>query len=293
MPDTETFVEKELATEGVIQLSSWSEFQNKLEWLNAQVVQVDSIDKQFEYPIFRGQAQHHSRWKLETTLERFACSQNNSAARSLLAYYRKATICKPILESLTGRTWPDVPDFLTFQNRLRENPYGWLDTFLNGAGVYEYLVYLRHHGFPSPLLDWTASPFVAAFFAFDHLDRDVEHVCVYAFLEKRLRVVSSDRHFFVVGPYMRTDQRHYVQQCRYSLCVKAEGEDFVFLSHDATLTDQAHDQGMLYEFRIPVEERQTALRHLDLMNINPHSLFVSEDSLVRALARRECDFKSW
>ena len=42
---------------------------------------------------------------------------------------------------------------------------------------------------------------------------------------------------------------------------------------------------------IPIEERRTALKHLDLMNINAFSLFGSEDSLVRTVARREMLFR--
>ncbi len=57
--------------------------------------------------------------------------------------------------------------------------------------------------------------------------------------------------------------------------------------------DTNGDQGRLFEFRIPVKERAAALRKLELMNINPYSLFTSEEALVRTVARRECYFKSW
>ena len=44
----------------------------------------------------------------------------------------------------------------------------------------------------------------------------------------------------------------------------------------------------LLKFTIPATERRTALQHLDLMNINPFSLFGSEDSLVRTIASSPC-----
>jgi hypothetical protein len=35
------------------------------------------------------------------------------------------------------------------------------------SSSYDFMTRLRHHGFPSPLLDWPQSPYTAAFFAFN------------------------------------------------------------------------------------------------------------------------------
>src|SRR5690606_2110705 len=69
---------------------------------------------------------------------------------------------KAQVETLTSRRWERLPTFDDLLNFSRS--YDSLQA--DGLPAYDFLVYLRHHGFPSPLLDWTRSPYVSAFFAF-------------------------------------------------------------------------------------------------------------------------------
>ncbi|MBV9760511.1 MAG: FRG domain-containing protein, partial [Acidobacteriaceae bacterium] len=101
-------------------------------------------------PLFRGLG--NSQWRLNTTLER---SRDADANETLLTYYRKAARTKPAVESLTGRGWNDIPDWPEFERLVQDGH--WIDmTLSSNSAIYEYLLYLRHHGFPSPILDWTA-----------------------------------------------------------------------------------------------------------------------------------------
>ena len=50
----------------------------------------------------------------------------------------------------------------------------------------ECMVYLRQYGFPSPLLDWSKSSYIAAYFAFSDYQRDAKSVAIFAFLNEFL-----------------------------------------------------------------------------------------------------------
>src|SRR5206468_3396701 len=65
------------------------------------------------------------------------------------------------IESYTDRRW-DVPPPDEFEKQIE----GTASPFIHGLPAYDYLIYLRHQGFPSPLLDWTGSPYIAAYFAY-------------------------------------------------------------------------------------------------------------------------------
>jgi FRG domain len=232
---------------------------------------------------------------LKTTLERSSDAETNE---TLLTYYRKAARTKPAVESLTGRSWNDIADCLEFERLVQDGH--WIDmTLSRNSAIYEYLLYLRHHGFPSPILNWTVSPYIAALFAFDAMPETASHVLLYVYFRDTMQVGGSDAHLFVVGPYVRTHPRHYLQQSRYSICVQTiweqHGEkvhiDYKFLPHGDVLTDSMNDD-LIIKLLIPATERKRALRQLDLMSLNPYSVLGSEEPLIRTIGRRELLFKN-
>lgn len=282
-----------------IELSSWSEFGRGLQQIDElrDLREKKNDGRHLEKAIIRGLG--NCSWRLETTLERSFPMERSDGEVSLLKYYLKISKSQPAVESMTGTRWQDLPDYPAFCKLLKSDH--WLDRSLRQHNaIYEYFIYLRHHGYPSPLLDWTASPWVAAFFAFDAMEKNATHVGIYALLQDTRPSISGKEHLFVVGRYITTHPRHHLQQSRYSMCVRSDPKnnktrrDYLFLSHDDALGQGLNrDRDLMVKLKIPAGERRVALEQLDLMNINPHSLFGSEDSLIRTVARRQCLFENW
>ena len=236
--------------------------------------------------LFRG---HESAaWNLDTTLER-----TRPYSSSVFEYYRTVMRISPQIETFVGVRF-DCEPITELDNLLKE--YDKFSIKLSNGALpgFNYLAYLRHHGFPSPLLDWTRSQHVAAYHAFSKARDETKDVAVWVLIEKRgcWKVRSSSApqiHSF--GRYARTHKRHFLQQSEYTVCLYFDGDKWCFRPHEEILCENDGDQDLFWKIVVPSKDRTNILKKLDEYNLNAFSLFGSEESLMETLALREIELK--
>jgi hypothetical protein len=267
------FIEKDLP--------NWESFHDELRDLRTK------YDKSNSQLLFRGQ--NDSEFHLTTTLERAGCE-----GMSFDSYYRLAVSrVRPAVETFTGVKW-DVPNFSPkMEHEFHENRELFSLRLFPEIELYRYLVYLRHHGFPSPLLDWSHSPYVAAFFAFRDLifrpgDGKPEKRSIYVTpqgLKGGVVGAPAIRH---IGPYVRSHPRHFRQQSDYTICgAFEENSGWRFHPHEAVFGSQGARQDMLWKFNLPSSESSRVLQVMDEYNLNAFSLFDTEEALLETMWSRE------
>ena len=269
---------KEFPQETEIEVT-WEQFELKIRGLRHY-----HSSKRIASPLlFRGQG--NSDWGLQTTLERR--KKSNMLFRD---YYSVISRIKPQIEALTKGRW-DILDFSSVMGLLED-----YDSFSLTLDNYQfpaqqYLVHLRHHGFPSPLLDWTRSPYIAAYFAFcsEHTP-STGQVSIYCFLDApENQKVTSRREPVVrrLGDPRQLHRRHFLQQADYTVCLCDALTRFG--NHEEVVSRDTNQRYRLWKFILPWTEKGNVLSLLNDFNLNAFSLFQSEEALMETMAILELD----
>lgn len=259
---------------------TWGEFEerisadiedrNRIQQANAD----DFVSSTTEW-VYRGHSDVD--WHLETSLDRHLRQFRRPGDKlKLRDYYGLLRRIIPAVNSLTSYDFPEL-------NLGELN----LDQHLCPEH-YELLSFTRHLGFPSPLLDWTYSQYVAAFFAFRDANPS-QDVAVYAFqawTENGQTHMGPDTRINDCGPYVESHHRHYRQRGTYTLCTVKEEDDISLGDYKNAFVQNPENHG-IKKFIIHGNEKEKVLSILFSMNINDYTLFGDDESLMRMLAYKE------
>lgn len=146
--------------------------------------------------------------------------------------------------------------------------------------------------YPTPLLDWTYSPFVAAYFAFDHAKDYEKDSKVRIFIldgpswnqsYEPVRSVSIRwHHFSIVEPIAVENERLVPQQALSSYATVDDIEGYIASKEtEATKT-------FLQVIDLPASDRRVAMRDLAMMGVTAGSLFPGLDGACKELRERFC-----
>jgi len=147
--------------------------------------------------IYRGQKD--ATWPLKSSLFR---TDIVLKASDIIGYvnYILPQVHEPV-EAWTGQSW----------------------NLTNYHGLAEFISFLQHNGFPTPLLDFTVSPYIAAYFAFEgvnHFDPKSEEVSIYRFNKKlwgkkfpdKTDIADTNPRVSLLKPYVRGNHKMSLQQ---------------------------------------------------------------------------------
>jgi FRG domain len=185
----------------------------------------------------------------------------------------------------------DIPALYRSLSARTTHVFNLTDPFQNAA----FLNMVQHHGYPTPLLDCTYSPYVAAYFAYHDVRKadaakakPDQKVRIFVFDAKEwrnsflqiLNVSARRQHFSLVEPIAIENERLIPQQALSSYTTVDDIETYIADKEVAT------QKQYLRVIDLPLGDRNLVIRELTLMGVTAGSLFPGIEGTCEELRER-------
>lgn len=237
----------------------------KISWEEYKEIIGAQIRQQHEF-IYRGQSD--SSWSLTTSLHRTGQVKNEN---DFLSFFKEVI--------------PSVQEQIEAWDGTRRD-------LSDSEDMAQFIAFLQHNGFPTPLLDWSFSPYIAAYFAFEgvnHFSPQADEVAIYVFDQAAWAAKYKPTYLYdepaghvtLLRPNFRGNHKQMLQQGVFWFTNCESPEKHVRLN-------ESDEQKFLVKYTLSVKERKLAMRDLELMGVTAMQLSPGVESVCKKAYESMC-----
>ena len=165
----------------------------------------------------------------------------------------------------------------------------------NPLDLASFYALLQHHGYPTPLQDWTYSPYIAAYFAYAGISKNIEkqtgHCRIFTFASRQFNgeiqrknvIAGIPPHFSLLEPLAIENQRMFNQQGFFAVTNVDDVESHI--KHLEELGKNTY----LRAFDLPTNLRAEIMQDLERMGITAATMFPGIDGVCKYQRERLFD----
>lgn len=252
-------------------LSSWKEFKSDL----FQIIQEEQASYGYSLgdhrPNFLFRGQSCCSWHLQTSFDRLM-GENEATPEEISEVY----------DDMLRSFFDNGLEIGAFNENVRFKEASDFDLIATDRSLKSDLeAYAQHFGLPTRLLDWSESPYVAAFFAAADYEKCVsDKITIWCLDTAGAKKLFEPHELFIQERNLNAGRRQVWQRAAFTINGTNILETDKLFLNDLGRLRTTPKFPVLFRFTIPASEAEQMLKDLDYMRISYLSIYPDIDGVI-------------